>query len=246
MSDDIKFLAWHSVGSDDYQETIKQIIKRGFLLPASMRSGKTCKIQIEDYLAGDAPFVFMHIQGFNEIHQENEFMSGYNTRNFYFDAVELIELGAILRDHDLLYKYKQAIQKETNKAIRKYYYVNWDREQTAKFIEYAAYQCGVDVKCRDTWVLTGFSPLANDFRHALERLQAEHKVGEMFDKIYKECLRIRGQHELVGSEAIDMVEKLHNEKYPVGNKISNAELIWEGPLPVYLALHDSPAFKAVR
>ncbi len=244
MPDDIKFLAWHSVGADDYKSAIKQIIKRGFLLPASMRSGKTCKIQIEDYLAGDAPFVFMHVQGFNAIHQENEFMSGYHERNFYFDAVELLEAGAILRRTDLLYDYKTAMQKIVNKFLGS----SFGREQAMYFLEYAAYMSGVDVKCRDNWSFHEYRILAEEFVAGFNRLQDEGRVGKMFDKVYKECLKIRSQNEYTGDSAINMLDNLYNTTLPgrPGSELNNAELIWEGPLPLYLALNDSPAFRAVE
>jgi len=237
MINGIKFLAWHSVGSDDVKATIKQIVKRGFLLPASMRTGRTCKIQVEDYLAGDAAFVFMHVGAFSEIHQENQFMTGYNHRNFYFDAVELIEMGAILRHHDLLFEYKKVMCSIVNNFLGS----NLDRNQTAYFLEYAAYMSGVDVNCRDSWSFDCYRELADNFIAGLSRLQGEHRLGEMFDKVYKKCLKIRAQNEHVGDKAISMLESMYDHR-----NLSNVEIIWEGPLPTYLALHDSPAFRTAQ
>jgi hypothetical protein len=207
-----------------------------------MRPGRAHRIQTEDYLAGDAPFVFMHVNGFSEAGQENEFMPGYHSHNFYFDAVELLEIGAILRLHDLLFDYKTVMHKIVNKFLGS----TLGREQAMYFLEYAAYMSGVDVNCREVWSFDSYAMLAEEFVAGFSRLQDESKVGKMFDKIYKECLKIRSQNEFVGDEAISMLGKLYDQKRHYDNQLNQAELIWEGPLPMYLALNDSPAFRTVQ
>ncbi len=225
-----RFISWHYVGPR-FESIIKSIIDYGALLPASMNTSNKRGVEVVDYLVGDAEFVYMHVTDINE--KLDEFNRGVMAKSFYFDAVELIRSGAILRTGDLYAYYTYIVRDSVNSLLGK----NYSLSEAKQFVRYAV--ASVEElffePTPDSWFFKHEAEIEKEVQHVLDN----GILDSMFKLIRERGVEVRNQNEYLGEDAISMMAGL-------GSRLQFVELIWEGPLPLYLALNDSPAFRTAE
>jgi hypothetical protein len=235
MSDE-RLLAVHEIA---YQQDIndkylaRKILRRGFLLPKAYRVDKSHGLYPIDYLAGDSVFVFNRVikdsstEPSRYLYDPRFFPLGY----FVFDAFELVDLGAVVRSQDNIEQYHECaghvldeISQETGLSSR-------------ALIDYILVRRGAEAESNiDIWVGKSKRNYASWYRSQSHGYidNIIRRVAECLDDV---CMKT----DKTGQDAMDEL----NAAWLQGS-LSNLEILWEGPMPITLALPDSSIFALVR
>lgn len=233
---DERLLAVHEIAyqqNTDDKYLARKILRRGFLLPKAYRVGKSHGLFPIDYLAGDSVFVFNRVvkdssaEPSRYLQDPRFFALGY----FVFDAFELVDLGAVVRGADNIERYHECagyvldeISQETGLSSR-------------ALIDYILVRRGADATSNeDTWVGKNKRNYASWYRS-----QSHGYIDNIINRV-SECLDdVRRNTDKTGQDALDEL----NAAWLQGS-LGNLEILWEGPMPITLALPDSSIFALAR